>query len=49
MYGDVWTWAGQYRQSEKNIGIQWPLIAVEMRTFLGDAGSLAPIQDLPSG
>jgi uncharacterized protein YbaA (DUF1428 family) len=25
MYGHVWRWAGQYRRSDKNIGVDWSL------------------------
>jgi Fic-DOC domain mobile mystery protein B len=39
MYGDVWSWAGQYRRTEKNIGILWTRIPVEVVTFLGDVGA----------
>jgi Fic-DOC domain mobile mystery protein B len=37
MYSEVWSWAGKYRISEKNIGIAWPKIPVAVITFLGDA------------
>lgn len=37
MYGDVWKWAGTYRKSEKNIGVSWPLIGVEIKHLLDDA------------
>ncbi|MGC8200806.1 mobile mystery protein B, partial [Salmonella enterica] len=30
MFGDVWKWAGTYRQTELNIGIAPHLIAAEM-------------------
>ena len=23
MYGDIWKWAGEFRRTEKNIGIPW--------------------------
>ncbi|WP_425234701.1 mobile mystery protein B [Ulvibacterium sp.] len=34
MYGDVWKWAGEFRKSEKNIGIKWTLIGVELKKLL---------------
>jgi len=37
MYGDVWKWAGQFRKTEKNIGITWPRIGIELRRLLDDA------------
>lgn len=36
MLGDVWRWAGQFRRTERNIGIDPLHIAVELRTLLGD-------------
>lgn len=36
MFGDVWTWAGTFRQSNKNIGVDWTYIHVELRTLLDD-------------
>jgi Fic-DOC domain mobile mystery protein B len=37
MYGDVWDWAGKYRQSDRNIGVDYYRIHVEMRAFMDDA------------
>lgn len=37
LFGDVWTWAGEYRLTEKNIGIDPIQIAVQLRTLLDDA------------
>tara|TARA_R110001632_G_scaffold51236_4_gene127438 strand:- start:712 stop:1308 length:597 start_codon:yes stop_codon:yes gene_type:complete len=37
MYGDVWKWAGDFRKSEKNIGVPWPLIGAEIKRLLDDA------------
>jgi Fic-DOC domain mobile mystery protein B len=37
LFGDVWTWAGQFRRSEKNIGIDPLQIDVELRMLLDDA------------
>jgi Fic-DOC domain mobile mystery protein B len=36
MYGDIWKWAGKFRKSEKNIGIKWQLIGIELKNLLGD-------------
>ncbi len=36
MFGKVWKWAGQFRRSEKNIGVTWTKIPVELRTLLSD-------------
>jgi len=37
LFGAVWSWAGQYRKTEKNIGIDPRRIAVEVRKLLDDA------------
>lgn len=37
MYGDVWAWAGAFRKTEKNIGIEKWRIATELSYLLGDA------------
>lgn len=36
MYGDVWKWPGDFRQSEKNIGIPWIQIGIELKNLLDD-------------
>ncbi|MDB9755816.1 mobile mystery protein B [Winogradskyella sp.] len=37
MYGDVWKWAGNFRTSEKNIGITWTSISTYLKALLDDA------------
>ena len=37
MYGDVWKWAGEFRRSEKSIGIAWTQIGIELKNLLDDA------------
>jgi Fic-DOC domain mobile mystery protein B len=37
MFGSVWKWAGTYRKSERNIGIHWPKISLELETLCRDA------------
>lgn len=37
MFGDVWRWAGEFRRTEKNIGIDPLQIGVQLRTLLDDA------------
>ena len=34
MYGDVWKWAGEFRKTEKNIGIPWTQIGTELKNLL---------------
>jgi len=36
MFCNVWKWAGQLRQREKNIGVPWYNISVELRTLCDD-------------
>lgn len=36
MYGDVWKWAGEFRRTEKNIGISWTQIGIELKNLLDD-------------
>lgn len=37
MFGDVWRWAGQYRRTDKNIGVPWWQIEGDVRQLLLDA------------
>lgn len=37
MYGEVWKWAGEFRSSEKNIGIKSYLISIHLKQLLDDA------------
>jgi Fic-DOC domain mobile mystery protein B len=37
MFGDVWQWAGQYRTTARNIGVDAYLIAVDVRQAIDDA------------
>jgi len=36
MYNDVWKWAGEFRKTEKNIGIPWTQIGIELKNLLDD-------------
>lgn len=36
MFDQVWAWAGEYRRSNKNIGVDKHLIPVSLRTLLDD-------------
>lgn len=36
MYGDVWKWAGRYRTTEKNLGVKFYQIPVELKSLLDD-------------
>lgn len=36
MFGEVWKWAGDFRRTEKNIGVDWIKIGIELRTLIDD-------------
>ena len=36
MYGDVWEWAGEFRRTNKNLGVQWTQIPIEIKKLLDD-------------
>jgi len=50
LFGEVWRWAGAFRKTEKNIGVDPIEIAVQLRMLLGDAlywaehGTYAPLE-----
>lgn len=50
LFGDVWAWAGTFRQTEKNIGVDPLFIGVQLRSLLDDArywsenGTFAPLE-----
>lgn len=37
MYGNVWNWAGEFRKTNKNIGVDKYEIAVELKKLLNDS------------
>ena len=36
MFENVWIWAGKFRKSEKNIGVNWININVDLKILLDD-------------
>ncbi|TXD53444.1 MULTISPECIES: mobile mystery protein B [unclassified Polaribacter] len=36
MYSDVWKWAGEFRKTNKNIGVNWTQIRVELKNLIDD-------------
>ena len=36
MYGDVWKWGGEFRKTDKNIGINWTQIGVKLKNLIDD-------------
>jgi fido (protein-threonine AMPylation protein) len=37
MYGEVWAWAGRYRAADRNLGVPYWQVRVDMRNLLDDA------------
>lgn len=36
MFDDVWKWAGEFRKTDKNIGINWAQIGIELKKLIDD-------------
>src|SRR5689334_21145690 len=36
MFGKVWSWAGKFRRTGKNIGVEWTAIPTELRQLFDD-------------
>lgn len=36
MYGNVWAWAGEFRKSNKNIGVPWTQVGIDLKYLLDD-------------
>jgi len=36
MFGETWSWAGSFRKSDKNIGVEWQQVGVKLRDSLDD-------------
>jgi Fic-DOC domain mobile mystery protein B len=36
MFGETWSWAGSFRKSDKNIGVEWQHIGVRLHDLLND-------------
>ena len=36
MFGKVWKWAGEFRHTNKNIGVEWPYVSVELKMLRND-------------
>lgn len=48
LFGDVWRWAGSFRATEKNIGVDPVQIGVQLRMLLDDAGYWAEHETYPA-
>lgn len=47
LFGDVWRWAGRYRESERNIGVAPHAITTELRKLFDDAGAWDTFESYP--
>jgi len=47
MFGDVWRWAGKFRSSQRNIGIDYWLIPTELRQLLDDTRAWVELLSYP--
>ena len=36
MYSQVWKWAGEFRRTDKNIGVEWIQVGIALRSLLED-------------
>ena len=36
MFGNVWRWAGQFRRSDKNIGVSWSQVPMCLKNMCDD-------------
>jgi len=36
MFGETWSWAGNFRKSDKNIGAEWQQVGVKLHDLLND-------------
>lgn len=36
MYSDVWKWAGSFRKTNKNIGVEWHQISIDLKNLIDD-------------
>lgn len=48
MFSEVWRWAGQYRRSPRNIGVEAYRIGTEMQQLLGDVRYQVEHQSFPA-
>ena len=47
MFGDVWRWAGKFRQSQKNIGIEWIGVPTALRQLFDDVNGWLEFDSFP--
>ncbi len=47
MYQNVWKWAGQYRKSQKSIGIEASLVSIKISLLMKDAQTWIELKSYP--
>ncbi len=47
MFGETWTWAGQFRLSDKNIGVPWAVIPMKLKDLVDDVRYQVEHQTFP--
>lgn len=47
MFNNVWSWAGQFRQSDKNIGGPWHQVPMNLSNLCSDTGLWVELLDEP--
>lgn len=47
MFSNVWKWAGTFRRSDKNIGVPFPRIPIDLQTLCDDAGAWIEFNTYP--
>jgi len=47
MFGDVWKWAGSFRKTNKNIGVEWHQVFVDLKNLLDDCSYWIQNNSLP--
>lgn len=48
MFGEVWKWAGQFRRTNKNLGVDKGIIAIELANLCADCSAWIEFQTYPN-
>lgn len=48
MFSDTWSWAGKFRKTNKNIGVDWPNVATELKKLLDDTQAQIEFDSYPT-
>ena len=48
MFGETWRWAGDFRKSDKNIGVDWLHVGVELKKLLDDVRYQIELHTFPA-